>query len=113
MKREYRVREHSEFDRIIKGGKKIKSPHFALSFLPAEEGETHGYIGIAVSKANGNAVKRVRAKRQVRAMLARTDIIHERVYLIVVIRPSFCEGAFHENEAELLADLNQMKDLLH
>lgn len=110
MKREYRVRKHSEFDRIIKGGKRVRSPHFALYALPCVDGEEHGFVGVAVSKANGGAVQRVRAKRQVRAMLGNSGILQQRIYLIVVIRPSYQEGAFHENEVELLEDLNKIKD---
>ena len=109
MKREYRVRKHSDFDRIIQGGKKIKSLHFNLYYLPAPSEESHGYIGIAVSKANGNAVKRVKEKRQVRAILAKTGFEKEKVYLIIVIRPSYNPGAFHENEAELLEKLELIK----
>ncbi|MCR5078650.1 MAG: ribonuclease P protein component [Bacilli bacterium] len=109
MKREYRVRKHSDFDRIIQGGRKIKSSHFNLYFLPATGNETHGYIGIAISKANGNAVTRVREKRQVRAILAKSGFEKEKVYLIVVIRPSYDPGTYHENESELLEKLELIK----
>jgi len=92
-------------------GRKVKSSHFACYFLPVETEKEHSFVGIAVSKANGNAVKRVRAKRQVRAMLAATDVLSWRIYLIIVIRPSYKEGAFHENEVELNQNLDKIKEL--
>lgn len=113
MKRLFRVRKHQEFDRIIKGGKKIKSPHFTLYFVPAEPTQNFTRIGLAVSKANGKAIKRTRIKRQVRAMLAKRNDYGDKIDLIIVIRPSYREEAFHENEAELNECLQQIKDKLH
>ena len=113
MKRELRVRKHQEFDRIIKGGKKIKSPHFSFYFVEADPAQKHTRIGLAVSKANGKAIKRTRIKRQVRAMLAKRNDYGDPIDLIIVIRPSYSEEAFHGNEAELNECLNKIKELLH
>lgn len=112
MKRELRVKKHQEFDRIVRGGKKIKSPHYSIYFEKAEPCQAYTRIGLAISKANGNAVTRVRQKRQVRAMLAKRGDYSLPLNLIIVIRPNFQERDYHENEAELLASLAKLKDLL-
>ena len=110
MKRLFRVRKHQEFDHIIKGGKKIKSPHFTLYYLPSEAGQNYTRIGLAVSKANGKAIERTHIKRQVRAMLAKRNDYGAPLDLIIVIRPSFKEVAFHETEAELNRCLDSIKE---
>lgn len=90
MKRENRVRKHSEFDRIIKTGTAFKGHFFSCYWIRSEEGLTR--IGIAVGKRNGNAVKRVRIKRQVRAMINQLwGDMSLSIDLIIVVRPSYKE----------------------
>lgn len=112
MKRELRVKKHQEFDRIIRGGKKIKSPHYSIYFELASPDQDFTRIGLAISKANGHAVTRVREKRQVRAMLAKRCGHTLPMNIIIVIRPNFNEKDYHANEAELNASLDKLKDLL-
>lgn len=107
MKKQFRIKKHPEFDLIIKTGRKIKTPNFTIAYLPSDEDFTR--IGIAVGKSNGNAVKRVKAKRQVRAMLANYGDYTLPVNVIIVIRPSFAKGSFEENQKELHAALEQMR----
>lgn len=112
MKKEYRVRKHQEFDRIIHAGKKLKTPHFILYAEPSPEAE-HVRIGLAISKSNGGAVQRVREKRQVRAMLARRNDYADRLNLIILIRPSFDPEAKKANEEELNQALDAIKGNLN
>lgn len=109
MKKEYRVRKHREFDRIIHAGAKVKTPHYTIYVEKAEE-QPHARIGLAVSKKNGNAVTRVRIKRQVRAMLSRHFDGEPRLNLIIVIRPSFSPLEKKGNEEELIKALAQIED---
>ncbi len=111
MKKLNRVRKHQEFDTIIRGGEKVKSPHFSCYFQKSELPYTR--IGLAVGKANGGAVDRVRIKRQVRAMIAKRNDYVDSCNIIIVIRPSFKESEFDANEAELNASLDRIKELLH
>ncbi len=111
MKKENTVKSHREFDRIIHRGAKIKSDHYLVYGEKSEEEKTR--IGIAVGKSNGEAHQRVRIKRQVRAMIAKRNDYSFSANLIIVVRPAFQEGEFDQNEAELNASLDQMKELLH
>lgn len=111
MKRINTVKSHREFDEIIHHGVKLRSSHYAFFYQlsPLD----YSRIGLAVGKANGGAVKRVRIKRQVRAMLAKKYDFSLPVSIIVVIRPDYDPDQFEKNETELCDLLNQMKEKLH
>ena len=109
MKRINTVKKHREFDAIIHHGVKLRSEHFSLYTLPSELGFTR--FGLAVGKANGGAVMRVRIKRQVRAMIAKRDDFSLSADIIVVIRPNYKEAEFHANEQELNTLLDHTKGL--
>ena len=109
MKREYRVKKHSEFDRIIHAGRKVKTAHYTI-YVETNPDQGHARIGLAVSKRNGNAVTRVRIKRQVRAMVSRHFDVSLRLNLIIVIRPSYNALEAKSNEEELAKALDEIKD---
>lgn len=109
MKRVNTVKSHREFDVIIRHGVKFRSEHFSLYVQHSDLGYTR--IGLAVGKANGGAVRRVRIKRQVRAMLATRNDYSSSINIIVVIRPNYDETKFHANEQELNDLLNKTKEI--
>ena len=109
MKKEYRVKKHSEFDRIIHAGHKTKTPHYTI-YVEHVPDQSHARIGLAVSKRNGNAVTRVRIKRQVRAMVSRCFDVTRRLNLIIVIRPNYDPLEAKSNEEELVKALDELKD---
>ena len=109
MKKEYRVKKHSEFDRIIHAGRKTKTPHYTI-YVEHIPDQGHARVGLAVSKRNGNAVTRVRIKRQVRAMVTRHFDLTRRLNLIIVIRPSYDPLEGKANEEELAKALDEIKD---
>lgn len=111
MKKVNTVKAHREFDRIIHHGKAIKSPHFSVYFLPSEL--SHVRVGISVGKKNGIAVRRVRIKRQVRAIVAKANLLSLEMDVIIVVRPSYDPANYRELEGELLASLLQMKETIH
>ena len=108
MTKENTVKAHKDFDRIIQKGARIKTAHFRLHYLPSSL--DHSRVGIAVGKANGNAVKRVRLKRQVRAMVAKRVEEETPLDIIVVIRPEYDPKDYHGLEAELLGAFQQIKE---
>lgn len=111
MKKENTVKAHADFDRIIQKGACLKTPHFRLHYLPASLDHTR--IGIAVGKANGGAVRRVRLKRQVRAMVEKREPEVSPLDIIIVIRPEYRPEQFHENEMELLSAFHSLKENQH
>lgn len=108
MKRENRVRKHSDFDRIIQQGESIKGTHFSLFYERNAESKTQ--IGIAVGKKNGGAVARVKIKRQIRAMIARhwSDWSLP-LRIVIIVRPSYRIEEFTGNQEELESLLRKIK----
>lgn len=111
MKKVNTVKAHREFDRIIRHGRVIKSPHFSAYFVPSELG--YARIGISVGKKNGIAVRRVLIKRQVRAMVQKANLLDRKVDLVITIRPDYDPRDYHGLEGELLATLSQVKEIIH
>ena len=107
MKRQFRILKHQEFDRLIRSGKPLKSPHYSIYYEP-NQGQAR--IGIAVSKKNGGAVQRVKIKRQIRAMIASGYDLNTSVNLIIVVRPSYDTGAYQSEQEELLTSLGHIKE---
>jgi len=111
MKKINTVKAHREFDRIIHHGRGIKSPHFTVHFTPSTL--EYARIGISVGKKNGIAVKRVLIKRQVRAIVAKCDLLQYPIDVIIAVRATYDPGHYAELESELLALLAQMKESIH
>lgn len=111
MKKVNTVKAHREFDRIIRHGRAIKSPHFSVYFVPSDL--EHARIGVSVGKRNGMAVRRVLIKRQVRSIVDEADVLPVRLDLIIVVRPNYDPREFRGLREELLSSLSQMKETIH
>lgn len=101
MKEKYRIKKSNEFDTIIKKGKKSKNLYFLLFFQ--ENNYDYSRFGIAISKKNGNAVKRNLYKRRIREILNKNRNMFKKGtdYIIIVNRS--CEKLnFQELEKHLL-----------
>lgn len=59
----YRLKRKSDFDKLFSKGKKAYSRSLTMLYFPSEDFR----IGYSVSKKHGNAVKRNRIKRLLRA----------------------------------------------
>ena len=111
MKKKNTVKSHRDFDRIIHTGHCFKSTHFAAYVLPNQL--EHARIGISVGTKNGIAVKRVLIKRQVRAMVAKAELLPYSDDFILVIRPSYDPNCYGLLEEELLTLLEHVKEHIH
>ena len=111
MKKINTVKAHRDFDRIIHSGRAIKSPHFSVYSVPSTLG--YARIGISVGKKNGIAVKRVRIKRQIRAIVAKADLLGLPVDVIITVRPTYEPGEYAALERELLDSLSELKGTNH
>ncbi len=66
-----RIRKHPEFQRIQRQGQRLSSAHFVWILCAAAHPEAPSRLGITASRRVGNAVRRNRLKRIVRAAFRR------------------------------------------
>ncbi len=103
MKEINRVKKYREFKEIFNHKKFKRNEIYTIYYQKNDVGFTR--VGIHVSKKNGIAVKRVKIKRQVRAILDKyLEYQKHQLNLIVVISPKYNTDEFQKNE-KLLYDL--------
>lgn len=104
MKKINVLKENKDFSRIVKHSNPIKYKGFLLYI---EEGTTDVYkFGISVSKKLGNAVVRNKIKRQVRSIIDKKHYKNN-FNCIIIIRKSYLDLNYHDNEEHLLYILNK------
>jgi ribonuclease P protein component len=101
-----RLLARSAFTQVKATGQRVSCPFFTLQYLPG-----HGTglaLGYTASTAGvGNAVKRNRARRRLKAAVhnalkhANPDVFTRPLALVLIARPAVLECPFAELEAEL------------
>ncbi len=99
MRKINRLLLNSDFTRVLNKGIKFRNESFLVAMMANQEG--HLRAGISVSRKVGDAVVRVRVRRQVRAMVGQMDLIGRAVDLVIIPKPSFLKRSFSENLARL------------
>lgn len=100
LTREDRVRLRGEFERVRKNGASARGRILALYECP--NGSPRRRLGIAVSKAVGNAVVRNRVKRLIReAFRTGRTALHAGVDILVVARAPASDATYAQIAREL------------
>jgi ribonuclease P protein component len=81
----HRVRHRDEFQRVFDGSQRAKGRYFTVLVAP-NDGET-SRLGIVASRKLGDAVRRNRAKRLIREVFRRSDLLPPGRGLDVVVIP--------------------------
>ncbi|HMQ50601.1 MAG TPA: ribonuclease P protein component [Anaerolineae bacterium] len=93
MKRKYRLRQNSDFQRVRQFGQSYASPIMVLAFLRNEL--DHNRFGFVVSKRLGKAVERNKIKRQLREVARlRLSQIKPGYDLVIIARKSASQVPF-------------------
>lgn len=91
MKKAYRVKSETDFQRVFRQGKSTANRQFVVYVLP-KSGQKHFRVGISVGKKLGNAVVRNNVKRKVRQAVLELDqkqrIRHDVDFIIIARAPS-------------------------
>ena len=107
MKKIFRIKKHEKFLQIKQEGMCLRSETLTLHYQ--KNSLTHSRVGIQVTKKCGNAVKRNRIKRQIRAILGKGFDFSKQIDLIITARPSFRTDSFTKEQEELIKLLKQLE----
>jgi ribonuclease P protein component len=100
MKRQYRLRRNSDFQRVRHLGKFYASPVMVLAFLRNEL--DHSRFGFVVSKRIGKAVQRNKIKRRLReATRLRIPNIKPGFDLVFIARKPISQACYTDIERSL------------
>ena len=107
MKVVNRIKSNEDFVATVKKGKTLKNSSYVVHYL--KNGFTACRIGLSVSKRLGNAVVRVRTKRQVRAMCdSLIDYANHTFDIVIIVRQDFLSKNFEDNKKALSAILSEI-----
>lgn len=112
MKKDKRITSNLEFQEILFSKSYLSSKKFIIYFR--DKKENYARIGLSVGKKLGIAVLRNKIKRQLRMMLTDLNFEELRFDLIIIVRKSYLESSFAENERELLKMIKKInKEKIH
>ena len=97
----YRLKRKSDFDKLFSKGKKVYSRSLTMLYFPSEDFK----IGYSVSKKYGNAVKRNRIKRLLRASAREAFKDLKKNYRIVIM-PKVRDEYLYE---KFVSEMNYLK----
>lgn len=98
-----RIKESKDFAKAIRNGKTYHSECFRVHTYKTNNNLVR--VGISVSNKLGNAVVRVRVKRQIRAMCRELiNFDSNSLDIVIITKANFLEKTFNDNK-EVLKEL--------
>lgn len=102
MKKAYRVKSESDFQKVFKQGKSCANRKFVVYTLDKPDNQ-HFRVGLSVGKKIGNAVTRNRIKRQLRAALYQLkNQLKPNQDFIIIARPAVKDLPMNDIQANLI-----------
>jgi ribonuclease P protein component len=96
MEKEFRITKSSDFKTVL-DQRHCAGKNSSVSVFYAENKDSHAHIGISVSNKIGNAVTRVRVRRQIRAQINLTDVLSKHFDIVIIAHSGYLEKTFQEN----------------
>jgi ribonuclease P protein component len=100
----YRLKKSKDIKAVMNFNRISRTGSFLAFVKP--NALNHLRVGITTSKKLGNAVARVRLRRQVRAFFSVYNIYEKSYDIVIVVRQGFINKSFAENRNELLNRIN-------
>ncbi len=102
MKAIYRLKKSGDFKKVLDRRQcAFKNESFSLHWDSNDLG--HARIGLSVSSKLGNAVVRVRVKRQLRAQIDLISATDKPVDAVIIVKSGYLSHSFEENLRYLTA----------
>ncbi len=102
-----RIKSSDEFVFTVKKGKTLKNSSYVVHYHSNELNICR--VGLSVSKKLGNAVTRVRVKRQIRAMCDSLINYADHAFdIVIVVRQEFLNHEFADNKKALNSILSEI-----
>lgn len=106
MKKLYRLRKSSDFKKTMNRNLKVRTKSYLVFINPNKL--DHMRIGISVSKKIGNAVVRVKVRRQIRAFFSIYNFYNKSYDIVIITKPMFLKCTSLENKESLLNSINSL-----
>jgi len=103
MKKNLRLTKSEDFNKVL-DQRHCAGKNEAVSVFYASNQLTHARIGISVSTKVGNAVVRVRTRRQIRAQINLCDILDQPYDIVIIAHSGYLKKSFQEN-TEILKEI--------
>ena len=89
MRKAYRVKKETEFQKVFHHGKSTANRQFVVYVLN-KENQPHFRVGLSVGKKIGNAVMRNSVKRKIRQSLTelKPDLKAEKDFIVIARKPT-------------------------
>lgn len=111
MKKIDRVKSKIDFQKVISSKNKKYSNSFVIYLLKREDID-HTRFGVAASKKLGNAVIRVKIRRQVRSMIQEIKSTYDLEIndYVIIVKKSYLNNDYHTNLQDLKKALIDSED---
>lgn len=107
MKKINVLKDNRDFNRIIRNNKPFKYKGYIVYKEENIDNNKYYRFGISISKKLINAVGRNKIKRQIREIISKNN--YEKIFnCIIIVRKSYLENNFKENEKDLLFILKKL-----
>lgn len=94
-----RIKKQADFQKVIKSGKNYKNDLYSIFCLKNELKLMR--IGVSIPTKIGNAVKRNKIKRQIKAALVAFIDLNKGLDLVIIPRKSYLTDNFIENSSSI------------
>ncbi len=95
MKKQFRLLKNWDFQKLLNNSKQVINAEYVIYYK--RNHLEHIRVGVTASKKLGNAVKRVKLRRQIRSIIQQVNIKQCNVDVVVILRKKFLNNSFQEN----------------
>lgn len=96
MRKSFRLLKSQDFKTVL-DQRHCAGKNSSVSVFYASNNIQHARIGVSVSSKLGNAVTRVRVRRQLRAQINLLDVLDLPVDVVIIAHTGFLTKSFQEN----------------